>query len=110
MGGKKQRKSIRDRWVDSQAKWKVPLQWRDKRQTPEGPEPTRTRSADDRSAAPPTGPGMYGASPTSGPVPERNRVWLLRVGYDGIVYGDPVQFQPGSTALEHIHDERWREV
>jgi hypothetical protein len=43
-------------------------------------------------------------------VPQRNTVWLLRVGYDGIVYGDPVEFPPGGAAITHMHDGRWREV
>jgi hypothetical protein len=39
-----------------------------------------------------------------------NTMWLLRVGYDGAVYGDPVEFPPGPGGLEHMAQGRWREV
>jgi hypothetical protein len=43
-------------------------------------------------------------------VPLRNTVRLVRVGYDGAAYGEPVEFPPGGAAIAHMQSGGWREV
>jgi hypothetical protein len=44
------------------------------------------------------------------PVKVRGTVWLLRVGYDGALHGQPIVFPPGADWLDHEAAGRWREV
>ncbi len=44
------------------------------------------------------------------PIKGSSITWLIRVGFDGVVYGEPVAFDHGVAAVEHMAGGKWVEA